>query len=153
MMYAKMAKHIKSLRNCFPRCPISASPPLTGKWLAALCNSAYPIIENRAAFCQSRRSFQAKGRRAFLCVPCIPGGRISRSPYPRNCPAVVHPRTPKDKKFPSPPAPPEGLRPGGERTIMERNNVPVGTKERREGRGNSSAPGRDEAVCLRRPRI
>ena len=48
-----------------------------------------------------------------MCVPCIPGGRISRSPYPRNCPAVVHPRTPKGKKFPSPPAPPEGLRPGG----------------------------------------
>ena len=152
-MYAKTAIHKQNLRNCSPRCPISASPPFPGKWLAALCNSAYPIIESRAAYCQSRRPFQAKGRRAFLCVPCIPGGRISRSHYPRNRPAVAHPRTPKGKKFLSPLAPPKDLRPGGERTIMERNNVPVGTKERREGRGNSSAPGRDEAVCLRRPRI
>ena len=98
-----------------------------------LCNSACPIIEERAALCQRPAAF-SKGGRAFCSLRVF---RAEESPVlytggtTPELPDFVHPRA----KFPLCLSRREGLQPGGERTIIERKNVPCRTKERRDGRG------------------
>ena len=147
-----MIKHTRKRRTFAQRpFPISASPPFSGKWLAACM--------------QQRLSHYREPRRVLSIPPLLsskgPAGIFVRSLHSgrKNLPFTLSKKLPRS----CPPPYTQGqkisvsARPAGGLAARRRKGY-NGAEQRpgwneREERGarNRSAPGRDEAVCLRRP--